>query len=80
MKLEDKLRRGLLGHLSEANTQVDITIACNIARDFTIDFLTFFAENCYEIDVSKLYYIRDSEEHPYAYTVVQLLKIFEDGL
>jgi len=48
MKLEDKLRQGLLGHLSEANTQVDITIACNITRDFAVSFSVFVAEKYFE--------------------------------
>lgn len=73
MKLEDKLRRGLLGHLSEANTQVDVTIACNIAREFAVSFAEFIKDNCNE--TPKGWQMNGRE-----YLSQELLKIFEDGL
>ena len=77
MKLEEKFRENLLGQLSDEKTEVDVNIACKIAREFTISFFTFFAENCFEIFDSKLYHIRDSEKYQDGYTIKQLLEIYE---
>jgi hypothetical protein len=77
MKLEDKLRQGLLGHLSEANTVVDITIASSIAREFSIAFSVFVAENTFAYSDGEY---RMRELIPTFKTAEELLKIFEDGL
>jgi len=77
MKLEYKLRQGLLGHLSEANTQVDVTIACNITRDFAVSFSAFVAENTFTYADGEY---RMRELIPTFKTAEDLLKIFEDGL
>ena len=45
MKLEEEFRQGLLGQLSSEKTEVEINIACKIARKFTVSFYLFCAEN-----------------------------------
>jgi hypothetical protein len=74
MKLEEKLRQGLLGHLSEANTQVDVTIACNIAREFAAYFSVFCAKNCLYVGDS----IWTLNAKVGFLTTEELLKIYED--
>ena len=44
-RLEDKFRERLLGHLSDANTEVDVKIAVEVCKDFAISFSLFCAEN-----------------------------------
>jgi hypothetical protein len=80
MKLEEKLRQGLLGHLSEANTVVDITIASSIAREFSIAFSVFVAEKCFELFDTKTYYIRDHPHYDDAYTIEDILYLWENKL
>jgi hypothetical protein len=76
MRLKEKLRQGLLGHLSEANTLVDITIASSIAREFSIAFSVFVAENYIYLENNKwLHYNNYGDKE---FTTEELLKIYED--
>ena len=42
-KLKEQLRFRMLGQLSDESTEVDINNAYDVAVDFTLSFLTFFA-------------------------------------
>lgn len=80
MKLEEQFRQNLLGHLSDEKTEVDVNIASDIARKFTVSFCTFFAENCFELFDSKTYYIRDHEHYNNAYTIEDIFYLWENRL
>lgn len=45
MKLEDKFRQRLLGHLSDANTEVDVRVAVDICKSEILSFISFLREN-----------------------------------
>ncbi len=64
MKLEEDFRFNLLGQLSSEKSEVDVNIASKIARELTVSFTTFFAENCFEYYNSGHYCIKGSVEHP----------------
>lgn len=72
MKLEEKLRHCLLGHLSDANTETDVTIASLIVREFAVSFSEFIKDNC--IETPKGWQMNGKE-----YVIEELLKIYEDG-
>lgn len=44
-RLEDKFRERLLGHLSDANTEVDVRVAVEVCKNFTVSFISFLREN-----------------------------------
>lgn len=71
MKLEDKLRHCLLGHLSDANTETDVTIASLMVREFAVSFAEYIKDNC--IETPKGWQINGRE-----YLSWELLKIYED--
>ena len=43
MTLKEKLRHSLTGHLSDEKTEVDVNIAEQIAEEFAIGFLNWYA-------------------------------------
>lgn len=45
MKLEDKFRERLLGHLSDANTEVDVRNAVEVCKEEILLFHSFLREN-----------------------------------
>lgn len=47
MKLEDKFRERLLGHLSDANTEVDVRVAVDVCKEEMLSFISFLRENYY---------------------------------
>jgi|GEM_PF-5783906 len=80
MRLEQDLRFNLLGQLSEEKTTVDVNIASKIARRFAVSFTAFFAEHCFELFDSKTYYIRDHEHYNDAYSIEDILYLWENEL
>jgi hypothetical protein len=77
MKLEDKLRHCLLGHLSDDNTETDVTIASLIVREFAVSFSVFVAENTLTYSDGKY---RTRDLIPTCKTTEELLEIYEDGI
>lgn len=51
MKLEDKFRERLLGHLSDANTEVDVRLAVEVCKEEMLLFQSFLREN-YNVEVA----------------------------
>lgn len=45
MKLKEKFRQNLTGHLSDEKTEVDINIAEEIADDYAIEFAEWLAND-----------------------------------
>ena len=80
MTLEEQFRNRLAGQLSSDKTEVDIRVAVRIAREFTLRFCTFFAENCFELFDTKTYYIRDHEHYNDAYIVEDIFYLWENKL
>jgi hypothetical protein len=77
MKLKEKLRQNLTGHLSNDKTEVDVNIAAKIADDYAIEFLDFAkSETDYDLWETKFDY------KGVLYTSKELLEIFkrEKGL
>lgn len=50
-KLEDKFREKLLGHLSDANTEVDVRVAVEVCKQEILLFISFLREN-YNVEVA----------------------------
>jgi hypothetical protein len=44
-KLEQKFHDKLLSHLSDHDTKANVNNAVGVCKDFSLSFLTFFAEN-----------------------------------
>lgn len=80
MRLEEDFRFNLQGQLSHEKTEVDVTIASRIAREFAVSFSTFFVENCFELFDTKTYYIRDHEHYNDTYTIEDILYLWENKL
>ena len=54
MKLKEKFRQNLTGHLSDEKTEVDANIAEKIADDYAIEFATWVARRMCQIDTLEL--------------------------
>ena len=67
MKLEEEFRFKLQGQLSDEKTELDVTIASKIAREFTISFCEWYIKIAFILDTK---YIGKSTK--------ELLKIYED--
>jgi len=74
MKLEDKFREKLLGHLSDANTEVDVRVAVEVCKDFAISFSLFCAENYVHLNDNDWMHYTDFEDKEF--TTEELLKIY----
>lgn len=74
MKLEDKFRERLLGHLSDANTEVDVKIAVEVCKDFAISFSLFCAENYVHLNDNDWMHYTDFEDKEFK--TEELLEIY----
>lgn len=80
MKLKEKLRQNLTGHLSDEKTEVDVNIAEKIADDYAIEFGQWMVSGVEFMDDTergRVYYFKNK-----LYTTKELLEIFkkEKGL
>lgn len=79
MRLEEDFRFNLQGQLSHEKTELDVTIASRIAREFAVSFAKCVDKHYFQGDDIDCYYIsvnkfRDGE----FFTVKQLLDIYEN--
>jgi hypothetical protein len=85
MRLEDDFRFNLQGQLSHDKTEIDVAIASKIAREFTVSFYLFLAENyhtekeTWTNDLLPLGKVQNKNTYE-IYKIEDVLKIYEDGL
>jgi hypothetical protein len=83
MRLEEDFRFNLQGQLSHEKTEVDVTIASRIAREFAVSFSLFLRKNYSVVQYDGWDLIPDiwrDKKTDGEYSTKQLLKIYEDGL
>jgi len=78
--IKEKLRFKLLGQLSNDKTDLDVYNAYSVVKEVSVAFSSFFAENCFEMLDSKLYYIRDHPTYDDAYKIEDIFYFWENDL